>query len=157
MVKNLFLVIFISVLTTGCDNQNIVEPVLWELEEEEQTTEVDYFLVLESYLPMDENGYYIMEFLNSYNQTFTTLTANTGSPTHYQKVAWVSNKEIWMGNQWINLVNEASYTDEFGEAHTVLGAWSEFVNDTVKVYAGYTDEYNNHYLDSLEVIVIDEE
>ena len=49
MVKNLFLVIFISILIIGCDNQYIVEPELWELEEETENTEVDYFLVLESY------------------------------------------------------------------------------------------------------------
>ena len=157
MVKNLFLVIFISVLITGCDNQYIVEPDLWEIEDNEENIEVDYYLELDSYLPIDENGYYIMEYLNSYNQTFTTLTAETGSPDYYQKVAWISNKEIWMGNQWINLVNESSYTDELGEAHTVLGVWNEFIGDTVKVYAGYNDEYNNHYLDSLEVIIKDEE
>ena len=157
MVKNLFLVIFISVLITGCDNQYIVEPDLWELEDEIENTEVDYFLVLESYLPLDENGYYVMEFLNSYNQTFTTLSAETGSPDYYQKVAWISNKEIWMGNQWINIVNESSYTDEYGQAHTVLGVWPEFIGDTIKVYAGYNDQYENHYLDSLEVIIKDEE
>jgi len=157
MVKNLFLVIFISVLITGCDNQYIVEPDLWELEDEIENTEVDYFLVLESYLPLDENGYYVMEFLNSYNQTFNTLSAETGSPDYYQKVAWISNKEIWMGNQWINIVNESSYTDEYGQAHTVLGVWPEFIGDTIKVYAGYNDQYENHYLDSLEVIIKDEE
>ena len=157
MVKNLFMFIFISVLIIGCDNQYIVEPQLWELEEETESTEVNYFLVLESYLSLNENGYYIMEFLNSYDQTFTTLTANTGSPDYYQKLAWTSNKEIWMGNQWVNLVNPSSYTDELGEAHTVLGVWSEFIGDTIKVYAGYNDEYNNHYLDSLEVIIKDEE
>ena len=46
-----------------------------------------------------------------------------------------------------------SYTDNLGEAHTVLSVWPEFIGDTIKVYAGYTDEYNNHYVDSLEVIV----
>ena len=106
---------------------------------------------------MDENGYYIMEFLDTYNQTFTTLTASTGSYDNYQRVAWISNKEIWLGNQWINLVNGDSYTDENGHAHTVLGVWEEFIGDTVKVYAGYNDEYNNHHVDSLEVIIKDEE
>ena len=32
-----------------------------------------------------------------------------------------------------------------------------FINDTIKVFAGYTDEDNNHYVDSLEVIVVDNE
>jgi hypothetical protein len=156
MVKNLFLVIFISVLITGCDNQ-IIEPELEFEEEVTEENEVSYYLDLESYLDIDENGYYIMEYLQDWNQTFTTLTAMTGSYNQYQRVAWISNKEIWMGNQWINLVNGDSYTDENGEAHSVLGVWEEFIGDTVKVYAGYNDEYNNHYLDSLEVIIKNEE
>ena len=106
---------------------------------------------------MDGNGYYYMEFLNDYIQTFTTLSGMTGSYNTYQKVAWISNKEININGEWTNLVNEASYTDELGEAHTVLGVWDEFIGDTVKVYAGYTDEQNNHYVDSLEVIIKDEE
>ena len=159
MVKNLFLVIFISVLVIGCD-WRITEPIDYDVglyEEEEEYFEVNYYLELNSYLYLDENGYYIMEYLQDWNQTFTTLTAMTGSYNQYQKVAWISNKEIWIGNEWVNLVNEASYTDELGEAHTVLGIWNEFIGDTVKVYAGYNDEYDNHYLDSLEVIIKNEE
>ena len=154
MVKNFFLVIFISILIIGCDNQ-IIAP---ELEEEViEEDEISYYLDLESYLEEDENGYYHMEYLEDWNQTFTTLTAMTGSYNRYQRVAWISNKEIWMGNQWINLINSDSYTDENGEAHSVLGVWEEFIGDTIKVYAGYNDEYNNHYLDSLEVIIKNEE
>ena len=156
MVKNLFWVIFISVLINGCDNQ-IVEPEIKNDIEVIEENEISYYLELESYLNLDGNGYYTMEYLQDWNQTFTTLTAMTGSHNQYQKIAWISNKEIWMGNQWINLVNGSSYTDELGEAHTVLGVWQEFIGDTIKVYAGYNDEYNNHYLDSLEVIIKNEE
>ena len=156
MVKKLFWVIFISILIVGCDNQ-IVTPSLENEEEVIEENEVTYYLDLESYLNLDENGYYVMEYLQDWNQTFTTLTAMTGSYNQYQKVAWMSNKEIQVGNHWVNLVNGDSYTDELGEAHTVLGVWQEFIGDTIKVYAGYNDEYNNHYLDSLEVIIIDEE
>ena len=156
MVKNLFWVIFISVLINGCDNQ-IVEPEIKNDIEVIEENEISYYLELESYLNLDGNGYYTMEYLQDWNQTFTTLTAMTGSHNQYQKIAWISNKEIWMGNQWVNLVNGDSYTDELGEAHTVLGVWQEFIGDTIKVYAGYNDEYNNHYLDSLEVIIKNEE
>ena len=160
MVKNLFLVIFISVLVIGCD-WRITEPIDYTigLDDEiiEEEVQFDYYLELSSYLNMDGNGYYYMEFLNDYIQTFTTLSGMTGSYNTYQKVAWISNKEININGEWTNLVNEASYTDELGEAHTVLGVWDEFIGDTVKVYAGYTDEQNNHYVDSLEVIIKDEE
>ena len=145
MVKKLFIYIFISILIIGCDNQIV----------NSEYNGNSYFLELSSYLNYDENGYYIMEFLDGYNQTFTTLLAKTGSDKVYQKVAWKSNKEINIDGYWVNLVNGSSYTDEFGESHTVLGVWHEFINDTIKVYAGYTDEHNNHYVDSLEVIIKD--
>ena len=156
MVKKLFLVIFISVLTIGCDNQ-IVEPDLWELDNTETNIEANYYLNMSSYLEKNENGYYMMEFLNSYNQTFTTLKAETGSDDYYQKVKWISNKEINIGGEWINSVNNNSYTDENGDSYTVLAAWEQMINDTIKIYAGYTDQYGNHYVDSLEVIILDEE
>ena len=54
---------------------------------------------------------------------------------------------------WTNLVNGSSYTDGNGEAFTVLGVYSNFIGDTIKVYCGYEDNENIHYLDSLEVIV----
>ena len=152
MVKNLFSVIFISVLIISCDSQIVIGGD----EDEYLNDEIQYSIDVTSYLPLD-NGYYKMEYLNGYNQTFTTLTAETGSLDSYQHIAWMSNKEIKIGDEWINLVNGASYTDEFGEAHTVLSIWPEFINDTIKVYAGYNDEYGNHYVDSLKVIVIDEE
>jgi hypothetical protein len=145
MVKKLFSIIFICVSIIGCDNQIIGV--------EDNNSNSGYFLVVNSYLDMDDNGYYTIEFLDDYNQTFTTLSAETGSDNVYQKMAWKSNKEINIGGYWINLVNGNSYTDNLGEAHTVLSVWPEFIGDTIKVYAGYTDEYNNHYVDSLEVIV----
>jgi hypothetical protein len=138
----------------GCDYDNIYssefEPVTVD---EFFENDDEYYIELVSYLEEDENGYYRMEFLEGYMQTFTTLTAKTGSYNQYQNVAWISNKEINIHGEWINLVNQSSYTDGDGEAHTVLGVWEEFIGDTVKVYSGYTDEYNVHYVDSMNVII----
>tara|TARA_Y100000310_G_scaffold40760_1_gene38218 strand:+ start:199 stop:672 length:474 start_codon:yes stop_codon:yes gene_type:complete len=157
VVKKILLVIFISILVIGCDNQMIAPIENYESIGVIENEEPLYYLQLESYLDIDANGYYTMEFLNNYYQTFTTLSAITGSNEVYQKVSWMSNKEIKIGGYWTNLVNGSSYTDDNGEAHTVLGIWPEFVDDTIKVFAGYTDEDNNHYVDSLEVIVVDNE
>ena len=54
---------------------------------------------------------------------------------------------------WVNAVNQSAYTDDEGRGHTVLSAWEEFIGDTVKIYCGYHDECNIHYVDSLEVII----
>ena len=72
---------------------------------------------------------------------------------YYQKVNWISNQEYSFGNSWVNLVNGNSYTDDEGNAYTVLSVWQEFVGDTIKVYSGYNDECNFNHIDSIGVIV----
>ena len=144
MVRNINLYIFIYILLVGCDTQLT------------QFCDTDCYLDISApSLEMDENGYYHMVWLDGYVQTFSTLTAETG--LDYQKVQWVSNKEIniqyYGQDNWTNLVNTSSYTDDEGVAHTVLGVWEQFVGDTIKVYSGYTNNCSIQYIDSLEVIV----
>ena len=70
MVKKTLIYIFIYTLLVGCNTQN---PLNSECES-------NCFLNVEaSSLQMDENGYYHIEWLEGYNQTFSTLDANTGS------------------------------------------------------------------------------
>ena len=96
-----------------------------------------------------------MEFLDSYVQTFSTLEAKTGL-VHHQFISWQSNKEILLDGYWTNLVNQSSYTDNDGKAYTVLGVWGNFIGDTIKVYSGYTDNFNIRHIDSLKVIIDNE-
>lgn len=137
MVKKSIWYIFIYILCIGCET-----PL---------TCEDCYLDISVPSLQMDENGYYHMEWLDGYVQTFSTLEAETG--LDYQKVKWISNKEINIQDNWTNLVNTSSYTDDEGVAHTVLGVWEQFVGDTIKVYSGYTNNCNIQYIDSLEVVV----
>ena len=138
-----FILCIISVLLTSCDN-NLLTPDTG-------------YLDLHMSGNQDENGFYTMTYNNTDYQTFSTLKAETGSTSEYQYLAWTSNKEFgaeWQGQMiWANLVNGSSYTDGNGEAFTVLGVYSNFIGDTIKVYCGYEDNENIHYLDSLEVIV----
>ena len=145
MVKNNILYIFIYVLLVGCGDNVMTN-----------SCSSDCHLDISApSLEMDENGYYHMEWLDGYVQTFSTLTAETG--LDYQKVNWTSNGEIniqhYGQDNWTSLVNTSSYTDDEGVAHTVLGVWEQFVGDTIKVYSGYTNNCDILYIDSLEVVV----
>ena len=139
MVKNILSYIFIYILLVGCESPLVCEDCYLEIDAPD--------------LQMDENGWYHMGFLNSYTQTFSTLEARTGITGYYQKVKWVSNQEILISNHWTNLVNGSSYTDDEGKAYTVLSAWEIFIGDTVRVYAGYTDNCGINHIDSLGVII----
>lgn len=141
MVKNIILCIFMYILCVGCESTLTCEDCYLEISAPD--------------LEMDENGYYHIEFLSNYVQTFTTLDAETG--LKYEKVGWITDKKYQITTlgyvEETYLVNQASYADDGGVAHTVLGVWEEFIGDTIKVYCGYTNKCNIQYIDSLEVIV----
>ena len=141
MAKKIIWYIFIYILCVGCEVPLVCDDC--------------YLEVSAPSLQMDENGYYHIEWLDGYIQTFSTLQADTG--VDYQKVGWITDKEIniqYNGTDNLtSLVNTSSYTDSEGIAHTVLGVWEEFVGDTIKVYCGYTSSCDLQYIDSLEVIV----
>ena len=139
-IKLVFMVIFIYILLIGCENN---------IQNECFTNNV---LELDVPSLQKTDGYYRLEYLHDYTQTFATIRANTNSTDEYQKLVWVSNKEILIDGYWINLVNKNSYTDNDGYAYTVLGVWEEFLGDTVTVYCGYKDMCLD-YIDSLKVII----
>ena len=142
MVKNILKYIFIYILLVGCESPLVCDDC--------------YLNISAPDLQIDGNGYYHMEFLDSYVQTFSTLEAKTGL-VHHQFISWQSNKEILLDGYWTNLVNQSSYTDNDGKAYTVLGVWENFIGDTIKIYSGYTDNCNILHIDSLEVIIDDEQ
>ena len=149
MVKKTFLYIFIYTLLVGCDTQSILTN-----ETSEECVSNCYLEISAPSLQIDENGYYHMEWLEGYNQTFSTLDANTGSDV-ITKVMWDSDSGINYSGYWVSSVNPASYTND-GVAHTVLSAWEEQIGDTLTIYAGYMDECGIEYIDSIKVVVDNE-
>jgi hypothetical protein len=143
MVKNIIWCIFMYTLCVSCEPSNTM------------LCDDCHLDISAPSLEMDENGYYHIEWLDEYVQTFSTLKAETG--LDYQKVNWTSNKQVniqhYGTDNWTYLVNTSSYTDDEGIAHTVLGVWEPFIGDTIKVYSGYTNNCDIQYIDSLEVVV----
>ena len=159
MVKNLIIYIFIYTLLVGCDVERIIGV-------EDCTTFLgyDYLEVSAPSLQMDDNGYYHMEWLEGYTQTFSTLNADTqANENEILKVTWSSDSGIYYTNNWVSSVNPASYTGSDGVAHTVLGVWEEQIGDTITVYAqllnftGYfSEDCHEEYMDSIKVVVDNE-
>jgi len=143
MIKKIFS-IFIYILLTGCDTLTGPE-------------ESNYLELSAPSLSRNSDGYYMMTANTNLQQTFTTLKASTGSIEIPQLLTWESNKEFsieWQGQTiWENVVNGSSYTDDEGYGYTVLGIYDIFIGDTIKVYCGFVDDYDNYYEDYLEVIV----
>ena len=143
--KCIFIYIICVSIFTGCDSSNPVSTDICNSE---------CFLDISApSLNIDGNGYYHIEFIEGYGQTFSTLQAETGSLDEYQKLQWISNKEVLVDGYWVQPVNSWSYTDNDGYAYTVLGVWDDLIGDTITVYSGYYDQCDLHYLDSLKVVV----
>ena len=148
MLKKILSYIFIYIFIIGC-----VDSITNSNSNNEPThtcsVEVDA-----PYLQIDESGYYHMEFIQGDIQTFSTMRAQT--EIEHELVSWISNKEInipYLGqDNWTNLINSSSYTNEEGIAYGILGVWEVFTGDTIKIYAGYR-ECQVECIDSLEVIV----
>ena len=143
MLKNIVSFIFIYIFIIGC-NDSITG-----------TQECsDCVLELTTELEIDENGYYHLNFNNSYVQTFTRIDAQVGHD--YEYVGWTSNTQYcfeWNGTiQCNNVVNGSSYSGTDGMASTILGVHDVHIGDTIKVYCGYY-YMETQYLDSLEVII----
>ena len=139
-IKLFFWIIFTYILLTGCE----------DLTQKECCT--DHYLDIDAQNLSNINGYYELEFLDGYAQTFTSIRAKTNSKNEYQKLAWIADKEIFIEGFWINLVNMNSYTNKNGESFTVLAVWEEFIGDTITIYCAYDDNCFS-FLDSLKVIV----
>ena len=130
----------------GCSTDNVLN----------NECETDCYLDVEApSLQLDDNGYYHMEWLEGYQQTFSTLKADTGSEQIIRKVYWSSNSGINHDSYWVSSVNPASYTNS-GIAQTVLSAWEEQIGDTITVYAQYFGECDIDYIDSIKVVIDNE-
>ena len=140
-MKWLFLVVL---LVSGCSD-SIFSP------EEDCNCEFE----ISSTLPSSD-GIYQLEFNASLAQTYSILDVSTecGWSQHIQ---WDSDYMYKIQGSWVSLVNPGSMTDEDGNAKVVFAVWEEFVNKTITIYGGYTDDHGHHKVDSVKVHVIDNE
>tara|TARA_Y100001973_G_C5138772_1_gene301802 strand:- start:564 stop:1019 length:456 start_codon:yes stop_codon:yes gene_type:complete len=146
---NNYIFIYIILLLTGCDD-NPVSSNVYECESD------CYVAVIAPNLHKDGNGYYHMEWLEGYTQTFTTLDAHTSIEAYYP-VSWTSDLGLNYNGNFVPVVNTSSMTNEDdGIAHTIMGVWEVMIGDTVTVYAGLTDWCFEQHTDSIKVIIENE-
>jgi len=140
-MKRLFLIL--GILVIGCSDFNPI------------TSEECYCgLDISADLPQSD-GVYELEFNQDLAQTYSVLSCQTecGWSQHIQ---WDSNYQYQIvPGQWTSLVNPASMTDEDGNGQIVFSVWEEFIDKTIIIYGGYTDDCGHHFLDSLKVKVVD--
>ena len=140
MINRIFIYIILCVLFVGCENPNAV---------------CDYcYLELEAPdLPMDENGYYHLDYNGGDIQTFTKLRAYVGYDLEY--LGWTTNVSFdgctWDYCENIPVVNGASYSSSDGYAYQMMSVYEGNVGDIATIWVGYYDNYGHQWLDSIKV------
>ena len=115
----------------------------------------------------DDNGYFLIEWMDGYNQTFASLHMGTNLQGS-NIVNWYSDTCFEYEGDCISCVNPVSYTSDVtcdglglmcsyeGMAHQTMAVWEEMIGDTITVYSEFTDWCNIQYVDSLKVVVKNE-
>ena len=153
MLKNIIKYIFIYTMvmfTIGCDiPHTMVGPT------NDGETECSYcYLELEAPdLPMDENGYYRLDYSDGALQSFTRLRAYVGYELEY--LGWTTNISFegctWDYCEDVPIVNGASYSNEDGYSYQMLGVYEENIGMVATIWVGYYDNYGTQWLDSIKV------
>ena len=138
------LLALIGLLIIGCSS-NITSP------EEDCGCGFD----ITSTLPV-VNGIHQLEFNQNSAQTYSTLNCETECGWS-QHILWDSDYQYKIQGQWTSLVNPASMTDDNGDAKVVFAVWEAFIGKTITIYGGYTDDCGHGYIDSIKVLVVNNE
>tara|TARA_Y100001963_G_C6420277_1_gene282391 strand:- start:83 stop:481 length:399 start_codon:yes stop_codon:yes gene_type:complete len=130
-----FILIILTLLLFSCDDNPLID-----------------FRFLDIYLQdeIDENGYYHIEYGNSYHHVYTFTEP-------YERIKWGTNSyfyvEDWMGNLYEEpIIQYSIYADEYGNGQQIFALYDAEPGDTLMIY-GYINFTIYDYL----YLIIDEE
>jgi len=148
MVKKSIIYIFIYTLLVGCNIQNPV-----------YAGECDGYRLDISAPSLDKDwkGYYHMEWVDGYVQTFTTLAAetNSGGGNH---IYFSSNKGVEYpagSDNFIESINHHSYTRNDGTTNAVFCSWNSMIGEVATVTATFKDRCGNTHTDKIKIVIQD--
>ena len=90
-------------------------------------------LELDGRLPMDSNGYYLLELSDSSHQTIHTISGTVGNTLYWDepmKVEWESNLYWNFDDNIVSVTNCCSYVTD-GEVMNVIAPVQTMVGDTL--------------------------
>lgn len=102
------------------------------------------------------NNIYQLEYDQNYTQTFAPIYLNVGT-SGVKKIAFASDIVVQVQGQWFDLVNKTSYTRDDGTTQTTLGVFEQNIGEIINIYYGFYNECDDHYMDQIQVKVVDNE
>ena len=117
----LYSLMLVGTLTSCSKDDDLINPLPPTLE-------------LDGRLPMDNNGYYLLELNDSSFQTIHTISGTVGNTLYWDepmKVEWESNLTWYLQDEFeVSTANQASYVVD-GKVINVIGPVQTMVGDTL--------------------------
>ena len=140
LFKYFLLIVISALLFTGCDT------IFSDSDDNTDTTTLDVYMELE----MDENGYYLYDYPNESNNSYTYVKYTTNSNT---RIFWSSPDSFTIVHQGFPItepiINYSTYSDENGNGQQMIYIYQEHIGDTLEVIGYYSD----YVWDSVNFIV----
>ena len=166
MFRNIIMYIFIYtiiILCTGCEvveqmAENVMSSTYQDIQNWTDDNEycwdnnINLYVSLPGY-NKDNNGYYHIDFLEGYIQTFVNVQADTGVDDGIIFVEWMSSLLYNYQGTLLSPVNTSSYSNDNGIATSVLGVWEAFIGDTLVITAGCVNDCGEQSINSMKIIV----
>lgn len=112
------LIVIFGLAITGCSNPTSVE---------EETIDITFNINL----PIDNNGYYVLQMDTSTNQTLHRVSGYITPPVYHKRIEWRSNLYSYYNTIRMATTNERSYTDDDGVFYNMIGPLLSMKGDTM--------------------------
>ena len=129
-MNKLVLLICIVFLTIGCENPFAVE---------DDNRSIDIY----SELPMDNNGFYLFDYPDSLDNTYSNVKYNV-NPAEIMRVGWASPDSFYV--EYYNriystsVVNYSTYSREDGSGQQIVYIYKEHIGDTLSIFGGLSED-----------------
>ena len=121
------LIVAIGLIISGCSNPTSVE---------EETIDITFNINL----PIDNNGYYILQMDTSTNQTLHRVSGFVIPSIENKRIEWMSNLYSYYNTIRMASTNERSYTDDDGVFYNMIGPLLSMRGDTMMLDVQWDDK-----------------
>ena len=92
-------------------------------------------------LGLDSNGYYLFDYQNESNNSYTYVKYTTNPTT---RIFWSSPDSFTIVHQGFQItepiINYSTYSDDEGNGQQMIYVYQEHIGDTLKIIGHYSDD-----------------
>lgn len=121
------LIVIVGLVLSGCSTPTSVE---------EETIDITFNINL----PLDSNGYYVLQMDTSKSQTLHRVSGFVTPSIENKRIEWRSNLYSYYNTIRMATTNERSYTDDDGVFYNMIGPLRSMKGDTMMLDVQWDDK-----------------